>query len=471
MSEAPGDPRGEAPTSEPVDLSLLPRTAEVAAGGRLSVGGCDLVELAERFGTPLFVYDEDELRARCREYAEQFGGDRVVYASKAFLCRAMARVVADEGLLLDVSTAGEMHVALAADFPADRLVLHGNNKSVDELRLALTLGVGRIVADSFDELDRIERLVEEGPAVRPPSVLVRVTPGVEARTHAHVETGVEDSKFGFSVRGGPALDAAKRVAASDAMRFVGVHAHIGSQVVALDAYVRAAGVVADLVAEIEAAAGTAVDEVDLGGGLGVRYRGEERAPGVAEYAATLRGAFDEACAGRGVRHRPELLVEPGRSIAGPAGLTLYRVGTVKEVPGVRTYVAVDGGMSDNPRPAVYGARYEAFLPARVRSHRPRPATVAGKHCEQGDVLVRDARLPEALAIGDVLCTPATGAYGYSMASNYNAVPRPAVVFVRDGTARPVLRRETLDDLLRLDLDADREPGSGPGAGGGSGVGD
>lgn len=450
MNEPTSDP-GE-PTSDPVDLSLLPRTAEVGDDGRLSVGGCDLVELADRFGTPLLVYDEADLRARCREYAEHFGADHVAYASKAFLCRAMARLVADEGLLLDVSTAGEMHIALAADVAPERFVLHGNNKSVDELRLALTLGVGRLVADSFDELDRIERLVEEGPSVRPPSVLVRVTPGVEARTHAHVETGVDDSKFGFSVRGGPALDAAKRVTASDAMRFAGVHVHIGSQVVALDAYVRAVEVVADLVAEIEAAAGTTVDEVDLGGGLGVRYHADAHAPLVAEYAATLRRGLGDACEQRGLRSRPVLLVEPGRSIAGPAGLTLYRVGTIKEVPGVRTYVAVDGGMSDNPRPAVYGARYEAFLPAQARAERPLRATVAGKHCEQGDVLVREARLPEALAIDDVLCTPATGAYSYSMASNYNAVPRPAVVFVGSGDARPVLRRETLDDLLRLDLD-------------------
>ena len=436
--------------SGPIDLALLPRTATVGPGGSLGVGGCDLVELAEGFGTPLVVYDEEELRGRCREYAEQFGADNVVYASKAFLCRAMAHLIEDEGLGLDVSTGGELHVARSAGFPAKRVVFHGNNKSDEELRTALEAGVGRIVADSFDEFDRIERLVGETGSASP-EVLVRITPGIESGTHTHIDTGVEDSKFGFGVRGGTALAATQRVASSEAMHFAGVHAHIGSQIVDLDAYRRATRVVAEVLGEIEAALGTPVEEVNLGGGLGVAYHADEAPPSIAHYAATLKAAFAEACEERGVEGDPRLVVEPGRSIAGPSGLTLYRVGTIKEVPGVRTYVAVDGGMSDNPRPAIYGARYEAFLPARVRSDRNRIVTVAGKHCEQGDVLIHDASLPEDVAVDDFLCTPATGAYAYSMASNYNAQPRPAVVFVRDGEARVVIRRETLDDLLRLDL--------------------
>lgn len=432
----------------PIDLGLLPRSATLAPGGSVFVAGCELIDLADRFGTPLVVYDEGELRARCREYADGFGAANVVYASKAFLCRAMARLVADEGLGLDVATAGELHVALAAGFPAERIVFHGNNKSTDEIRAGLEAGIGRLVADSFDELDRIESLV--GGGLAPPAILVRITPGVEAGGHGHIRTGLEDSKFGFGVRAGAALEAVKRVASSPAMRFVGIHAHIGSQILSLESYTRSVRVAAELLGEVEAATGEPVPEVNLGGGLGVAYNSDEQPPPIADYAATLTAALAEACEERGVEGSPRLVVEPGRSIAGPAGLTLYRVGTIKEVAGGRTYVAVDGGMSDNPRPAMYGARYETFLPARAGDPRPRLVTVAGKHCEQGDVLVHDAHLPADVAVGDVLCTPATGAYAYSMASNYNAQTRPAVLFLRDGEARTVIRRETLDDLLTLD---------------------
>lgn len=432
----------------PVDPGLLPRTAEVLGDGRLAVGGVPVDELADRFGTPLFVYDEEDLRARCREYAGHFGPGGVAYAGKAFLCLAMARLVAEEGLRLDVSTGGELHVALAAGFPADRLVLHGNNKSVEELRRALSARVGTVVVDSDDELDRIERLVADGlPA---PTVLVRVTPGVEAHTHEFVATGTEDSKFGFTVAGGAAAAAVARAHASPAVRLAGLHCHIGSQVFALASYARAAEVVAAFTARMEAETGARFDELDLGGGLGVRYVADDHPPAIGEYATALRGAVDAALAAAGVRSRPRLVVEPGRSVAGPAALTLYRVGTVKRIPGGRVYVAVDGGMSDNPRPATYGARYEAFLPARVGARRPLAAGVAGKHCEQGDVVVPDARLPADVAVGDLLATPVTGAYGIAMASNYNKVPRPAVVFVRDGEARVVVRRETLDDLLARD---------------------
>jgi len=403
--------------------------------GRLAVGGCDLVELAERMGTPLFVYDERHLRERCREAVEAFG-PQVAYAAKAFLCRAMASLVHEEGMAIDVATGGELHVALGAGVPPERLVLHGNNKSVDELARALEVGVGRVVVDSFEEIGRIERLVAEG--ARSPTVLVRVTPGVEAHTHEYVMTGQNDSKFGFGLASGAAGAAVDTVRASPAMELAGVHAHIGSQIFLLSSFEKAVEQLAAFVVPLEVA------ELSLGGGLGVPYVTGEEAPTITQWATTLKGA----CASAGITAK--VTAEPGRAIVAAAGVTLYTVGTVKELPGIRTYVSVDGGMSDNPRPVLYGSGYEAFLPRTVEAERPRVVTVVGKHCESGDVVVRDACVPADLAVGDVLCTPVTGAYGHAMASNYNKVPRPAVVFVREGEARVVVRRETLDDLLRLD---------------------
>jgi diaminopimelate decarboxylase len=438
---------------EPLALGLLPRTATVDDAGRLAIDGCDVEAIAREHGTPLYLYSETELRARAREYRDAFGPDAVSYAAKAFLCTAMARLVADEGLHLDVATGGELQVALHAGFPSARIVFHGNNKSEVELRLALDAGIGRIVADSFSELDRIEALVAKGADA--PSVLVRVTPGVEAHTHEYIATGADDSKFGFTVSNGSARDAALRVTKSDAMHFAGFHCHIGSQILVLESFARAAAVVAELAADVTRATGAPVREINLGGGLGVPYTADELdAPSIAEFGRETRTNFADACATFQLDPAPELTVEAGRSIAAPAGVTLYTVGTIKEIAGVRTYVAVDGGMSDNPRPATYGADYEAALPARIASPRPFVATVAGKHCEQGDVLVRDAHLPADVAVGDVLMTPVTGAYGHSMASNYNLVPRPAVVFVRDGRARVVVRRETIADLIARDVDGE-----------------
>jgi diaminopimelate decarboxylase len=433
----------------PLDLRLLPRTATVDAAGRLAIDGVDLEALAREHGTPLYVYSETELRARAVEYRDAFGPDAVSYAGKAFLCGAMARLVADEGLHLDVATGGELQLALHAGFPAARVVFHGNNKSDAELELALERGVGRIVADSFDELDRIDALVARGTA--PARVLVRVTPGVEAHTHEYIATGADDSKFGFTVSNGSARDAALRVVKSEAMHFAGFHCHIGSQILVLESFARAAAVVAGLAADVVRATDVPVPEINLGGGLGVPYTADDLdAPSIAEFGRETRANFADACATFALDPAPTLTIEAGRSIAGPAGVTLYTVGTIKEIPGVRTYVAVDGGMSDNPRPATYGADYEAAVPARVTAARPLIATVAGKHCEQGDLLVRDAHLPADVAVGDVLVTPVTGAYGHSMASNYNVVPRPAVVFVRDGHTRVVVRRETFADLVARD---------------------
>ena len=432
------------------DVSLLPASASLDSAGRVAIAGVDLVSLAERFGTPLYVYDEADIRARCRAYRSAFG-DGVAYASKAFLCVAMARLVHEEGLQLDVASGGELYVARAGGFPTDRIVFHGNNKSTAELRSALEAGVGRIAVDSADELDRLESLVGSGlPA---PRVHVRVTPGVEAHTHEYIETGTEDSKFGFGLDSGAALAAVRRVVGRGVLQFAGVHCHIGSQVFRLDSFERAVAKMVGLVRAIEVDVGAPVDELNLGGGLGVRYVTDDAPPTIEQYATAVHEAVGKALADAGVRSRPRLLTEPGRSIVGPAGITLYTIGTIKPIDGVRTYVAVDGGMSDNLRPVTYGARYEAFLPARATSDRPARVTIAGKHCEQGDIVVRDAQLPSDLAVGEVLATPVTGAYGQSLASNYNKVTRPAVVFVRDGSARLVVRRETDSDLVRLDADA------------------
>ncbi|MEO3978264.1 diaminopimelate decarboxylase [Streptomyces sp. CAU 1734] len=425
------------PVTEPIDPELLPLTAREGPEG-LSVGGVALTELAERFGTPLFVYDEEHLRQRCREAVAAFGRDRVAYASKAFLCTAMARLAHEEGVLLDVASGGELRVALSAGVPAGRIVLHGNNKDEAELRTAARAGVRHVVVDSFDEMDRIERLhgTEALPPVR---VLLRVAPGVAAGAHESIRTGGHDSKFGFGLADGVALVAVGRAAKSPAMILEGVHAHVGSQV--LDAAELAAGAAA--IARF--AVDTGVRELTVGGGLGVAYEAGRRPASFAEWADAVREAA------RGAGWTGPLSVEPGRSIAARAGLTLYRVGTVKRIEGVRTYVSVDGGMSDNPRPALYSSRYEAFLPRSPRAPRPLRARLVGKHCESGDVIIDNAALPADIGVQDLLATPVTGAYGHAMASNYNKLPRPAVVFVRDGRARLVVRRETENDLLRLDV--------------------
>ena len=422
--------------SGPLPRHLLPQTAVIDDDGRLSIGGCDLGALAEEFGTPLFVYDEAHLRARCQEAVAAFG-DGVAYASKAFLCVAMARLAHEEGMHLDVATGGELHVALAAGVPPERLVLHGNNKSLSELRRAREVGVGRIVVDSFDELERIALLHADDGIV--PKVLIRATPGVEAHTHEFVRTGQVDSKFGFGVPAGDAARAVGRAQDSPAMELMGVHMHIGSQVFVADFFHQAVEVVAPWVREM------GLPELSIGGGLGVAYVDGEHAPSITEWGS----AIVSACRDAGIQGR--VSAEPGRSIVAQAAVTLYTVGTIKDVPDVRTYLSVDGGMSDNPRPVLYGSGYESFLPRAAAADRPRRVTIVGKHCESGDVLVREAQVPADVAIGDILATPVTGAYGHSMGSNYNKVLRPAVVFVADGRVRVVVRRETLDDLLRHDV--------------------
>lgn len=420
----------------PVPFSLLPDNSGVADDGMLTIAGVRVDDLAAEFGTPLFIYDEDHLRARCREAVEAFG-DGVAYASKAFLCRAMARLAYEEGMHIDVATGGELHVALSADVPPDCLVMHGNNKSELELRMALDAGVERIVVDSFDELDRLDRIHAQTGQRAP--VLLRITPGVTAHTHEYISTGQDDSKFGFTVSTGLASRAAERAVASPSVELKGIHAHIGSQVFRLDSFRSAARVLAEFSNPL------GLEELSVGGGLGVAYvDGEETLP-IAAWGKVVLGACREA----GVTAR--VTAEPGRAIVAAAAITLYDVGTVKELEGIRTYVAVNGGMSDNPRPVLYGSGYEAFLPRSTAESRPKEVRIVGKHCESGDVLVRNACVPDDIVVGDLLATPVTGAYGHSMGSNYNKVLRPAVVFVRDGEAREVVRRETYSDLLGTDV--------------------
>ena len=417
--------------------ALLPDTAVVAADGRLWVGGCDVLELAAELGTPLFVYDEAHLAARCAEARAAFD-DGVAYAAKAFLCRAMSRLAHRAGLCVDVASAGELHCALTAGVPAGRLVLHGNDKSEVEHAAALEAGVGRIVVDGADDLARLARLAAGRQVPQP--VLLRVTPGIEAHTHEFVRTGQEDTKFGASIASGEASRLIEAIAGEAHLVLVGLHAHIGSQVFDVGSLAEAARVLGAYFAPL------GLEELCVGGGLGVPYVAGESAPSITEWGRAVRAAVTDA----GVAPNVRLTAEPGRAVVAAAAVTLYTVGAVKELPGVRTYVAVNGGMSDNPRPVLYGSGYEAFLPRATDAPRRRAVRVVGKHCESGDVLVEDGRLPADLAVGDVLCTPVTGAYGYSMASTYNRVGRPAVVFVRDGTPRTVLRRETLDDLGSLE---------------------
>jgi diaminopimelate decarboxylase len=415
----------------------LPDSSTVGTDDSLSIGGVRVAELAAQYGTPLFVYDEEHLRARCRAAVNAFGVGNVVYATKAFLCGAMARLAHEEGLLLDVATGGELHTVLHAGVPASSCVLHGNNKSLDELRMAITAGINHIVVDSFDEIDRIEKLHADGlPVVR---IQLRITPGVHVHTHEYVSTGQDDSKFGFNLNNGDALKAIARAQSSAAVDLIGIHCHIGSNVFAVDNFAEASKVMVDLFTSLN------LSDLTLGGGLGVAYTENEEAPTIEQWAEVLQRATQSLPNGSSVS------VEPGRSIVASAGVTVYTVGTVKPIDGIRTYISVDGGMSDNPRPVLYGSGYEAFDPARMSADRTDSVRIVGKHCESGDILVESAAVAPGVSVGDLLVMPVTGAYGYSMASNYNKVMRPAVVFVSGGTSRLVVRRETYDDLVRLDL--------------------
>jgi diaminopimelate decarboxylase len=430
---------------EPV---VWPRTAERGPDGALRLGGVDVRDLAAEFGTPAYVLDERDFRERCREWADAFGGAEVYYAAKAFLCTAVARWVAEAGLSMDVCTGGELAVALRAGFPPERLLFHGNNKSVDEIERAVGAGVGRFVVDSFDDLVRVAAVAERLGTRQ--KCYVRVTPGVEAHTHEYVQTGQEDQKFGFSLASGAAAEAVRRVLALPQLELVGLHCHIGSHIFDVHGFKLAAHRMIGLLAAVRDEHGLVLAELDLGGGQGIAYTDADDPMEVGEYADGLRRIVARECEAVGLP-LPRLVVEPGRAVSGPTTVTLYEVGTVKELPGLRTYVSIDGGMSDNIRTALYDARYTAALASRSSVAAPANVTVCGKHCESGDIVAHDVPLPSDLSPGDLVAIPASGAYHRSMASNYNHVPRPPVVAVLDGRARVVVRRETEDDLLALDV--------------------
>lgn len=437
--------------------NVWPRNAVRGDDGVVRIAGVAVTDLAQHYGTPLFVIDEDDFRSRCREIAEAFGGgDNVHYAAKAFLCSEIACWIDQEGLGLDVATGGELAVALHAGFPAERITVHGNNKSVAELTAAVEAGVGYIVLDSLIEVERLEAVAAEAGVTQ--DVLVRVTVGVEAHTHEFISTAHEDQKFGLSLASGAAMEAIRKVFAADHLRLIGLHSHIGSQIFDVDGFELAAhrviGLLRDVVAEFGVDKTAQLSVIDLGGGLGISYLPQDDPPPMAELAAKLTAIVREESTAVGLP-TPTLVVEPGRAIAGPGTVTLYEVGTVKDVDvsatAHRRYVSVDGGMSDNIRPALYDAQYDVRLVSRTTDAGPVPARVVGKHCETGDIIVRDTWVPETLIPGDLIAVAATGAYCYSMSSRYNLLTRPAVVAVRDGKARLMLRRETVDDLISLEV--------------------
>ncbi len=418
--------------------AVYPLGSHINERGHLEVGGCDVVDLADEFGTPAYIYAEDDIRSRARAYLDAFRVHdvdfEVLFASKAAPFTAAYRVLCEEGLSVDVASGGELAMALRAGFDPVRIHVHGNNKSEAELRQAVDVGVGYVICDSFGEIARLDAILD-----RPQDVLIRVTPGIKPSTHSYVQTGQLDSKFGFGLEDGLAAEAIAAVRATAHLRLVGLHAHIGSQIFELKPYVKAIealGRLADRDCRV----------LNVGGGLGIAYTAEDEPPPIETYVEVkvegVRRVFDPM---------PRIVIEPGRSLVGNAGITVYTLGTVKEIPGVRTYIAVDGGMSDNLRPMLYGSRYEAIVANRAGDVPDTVATIAGMHCESGDVLVREAPLA-APRTGDVLVTPATGAYGYAMANNYNGVPRPPVIFCSDGDARMVVRRETHEDLMGRDLE-------------------
>jgi diaminopimelate decarboxylase len=436
---------------------VWPRNAARGDDGTVRLAGVSVTDLAAQYGTPLFVVDEDDFRARCREMAAAFGApERVHYASKAFLCGEIARWVADEGLSLDICSGGELAIALAAGFPADRIAMHGNNKSVAELEAGVSAGVEHVVLDSNIEIDRLDAVAGSAGVVQ--DVLIRITVGVEAHTHEFIATAHEDQKFGFSLADGSAIEAVRRVFAADNLRLVGLHSHIGSQIFEVDGFELAAhkviGLLRDIVAEFGVDKTSQISTLDLGGGMGISYVPSDDPPPVDQLAAKLASIVETESAAAGLPV-PTIAVEPGRAIAGPGTVTLYEVGTVKDVTvdnaTRRRYISVDGGMSDNIRTSLYQAEYDCRLVSRTSDADAVMARVVGKHCESGDIVIKNTWMPADVGPGDLLAVAATGAYCYSMSSRYNLLTRPAVVAVKDGRARLILRRETIEDLLSLEV--------------------
>ena len=429
---------------------LLRGTMAIDEKGHLVIGGCDTIELARRYGTPLYVLDEAALRQRASEYHQAFTqylpGSEIIYAGKALLTTAICRIMDEEALALDVVSGGELYTALAAAFPTERIYFHGNNKSVQELTLALEHGVGRIVVDNLCELKLLQKLAASLDLVA--DILIRITPGVEAHTHSYIQTGQFDSKFGFPLGAPETLKAIEYAEEMPNVRLWGLHCHIGSQIFGLESFAAAAAIMVEFLAALKDTLGLELRELDLGGGLGIRYHSGDCPPTPWEYAQVLSEAVNAACAKAGFPV-PKIMVEPGRSMVGEAGTTLYTVGSIKDIANIRRYVAVDGGMADNPRVTLYQAVYEACLANKASQTPTELVTIAGKCCESGDMLIKEIMLPP-VEPGDILAVFATGAYNYSMASNYNHLPRPAMVTVYHGTSEVIVERETYGDLIRLD---------------------
>jgi diaminopimelate decarboxylase len=432
-------------------LSLFPLTAEVSKQGHLFIGGCDVVDLANEFGTPLYLFDELTLRHKCREFKEEFckyhPDTLVIYASKAFLNRALALIFKEEGLGLDVVSGGELSIAYSVDFPLDKVYFHGNNKTLEELNLALDLGVGRIVVDNFYELELLNRLA--GAREISQNILLRLTPGVDPHTHEYTTTGTIESKFGFPVATGQAEEAVNQALSASNLNLLGLHFHLGSPVPEVQPYEMAIEIVLRFAREMGRKFGFNLNEFDIGGGFAVPYTLDSKIPDIADYARAVTDKVNGLISGLGLS-RPRLIIEPGRAIVGQAGVALYKVGAIKEIPGIKKYVCVDGGMSDNIRPALYGAKYEALVANKALGAGRDMVTIAGKLCESGDILVRDINLASTHP-GDIIAIPVCGAYSIPMASNYNALPRPAIVMVKESRARLIRRRETYQDLMNLDL--------------------
>ncbi len=430
--------------------TVFPDTAEVTPQGRLVIGGCDTLELASEYGTPVYVLDEDTLRDRCRSFVREFQrrhpASRVSYACKAYVNPALARIFHEEGLGLDVVSGGEFAIARSVDFPLDRVYFHGNNKSPAELTEAVQHGIGYVVIDSFHELDLLEGVASAAGKVQ--DILIRVSPGVDPHTHVYTTTGVLDSKFGFSIQTGHAAQAVRQALAASHLRLRGLHFHLGSPIFELEPYGAATDLVLRFAAQFREE-GLDLQEFSPGGGFAIAYTRDQKPPEIAEYAEAIVSTMTGTCRELGMAP-PRLVVEPGRSIIGPAGVALYRVGAIKDIPGVRKYVSVDGGMGDNIRPALYQASYEVVAAAKADLEGGETVTIAGKYCESGDLLASDVMLPD-LAPGDLIAVPAAGAYCPSMASNYNLNPRPPMVLIKDGRSRLIRRRESYQDLMLCDV--------------------
>jgi len=439
------------PISSVPELALFPLNAEVNKQDHLVISGCDVVDLAEEFGTPLYLFDEPTLRQKCREFKDEFckyyPDTLVIYASKAVLNRALALIFKEEGLGLDVVSGGELSIAYSVDFPLDKVYFHGNNKTPEELYLALDWGVGRIVVDNSYELELLDKLAGERGISQ--DILLRLTPGVDPHTHQYTTTGTIESKFGFPLATGQAEEAVKQAFSASHLNLLGFHFHLGSPLYEIQPYKLAMELVLRFAQEMVNKFGFDLHEFDIGGGFAISYTLDSKVPAIADYAETIIGKLNSLLSGLGL-NRPRLIIEPGRAVVGQAGVALYKVGAIKEIPGIKKYVCVDGGISDNIRPALYGAKHAALVANKALREEREMVAIAGKLCESGDILVKDINLPK-VCHGDIITIPVCGAYSIPMASNYNAMPRPAVVMVKEGQARLIRRRETYQDLMSLDL--------------------